>query len=66
MAKVIKPFKERFQDFKLYTVGETYDYKDQERVSYLVKSGFLELDASEDPKPRQSKKRSVSKVDTDA
>lgn len=42
MAKVIKRFKERHENFKLYEKGDTYTYENKERVAFLVKEGYLE------------------------
>lgn len=41
MPQVIQRFRERYQDMKLYKVGDAYDYEDAERIAYLVKQGFL-------------------------
>ncbi|WMT42845.1 hypothetical protein RE628_11470 [Paenibacillus sp. D2_2] len=61
MAKVILEFKERFHDYKRYKTGDEYPEEDKERVSYLVKAGFLTVEQTEDEhKPRQRKKRGVN------
>lgn len=47
MPVVIKRFKERYQDMKLYKEGDSYDYEDKERIEYLVSQGFLSPDEPE-------------------
>lgn len=42
MAKVIKVFRERFENFKRYNVGDDYPETNKERVKYLVSQGYLE------------------------
>ncbi|WP_279041715.1 hypothetical protein [Brevibacillus borstelensis] len=42
-VKVIKAFRERYQDMRLYTIGDTYRVEDEKRVEYLVSQGFLEI-----------------------
>lgn len=61
MAKVIRAFRERYHDFKLYNIGDEYPEKDMQRVEFLVKEGFL----NPPEKPKRSKKVSAD-VTTDA
>lgn len=51
--KVIRRFKERYQKFKLYEIGDTYSYQNEERIAFLVKEGFLEGK----PKPKRKAKK---------
>lgn len=44
MVRVIKRFKERNENLKLYEKGDTYTYKDKERVAFLIEKGYLEED----------------------
>lgn len=44
MAKVIKAFRERYHDFKLYNIGDDYPEDDAKRVEYLVSQGFLAVE----------------------
>lgn len=44
IAKVIRAFRERFQDMRLYNVGDTYQADEEERVEYLVSQGFLTVE----------------------
>lgn len=60
MAKVLKTFRERNEDFKKYNVGDEYPEKDKKRVEYLVEKGFLEA-----PKPKR-KKGTDNNGDSDA
>ena len=62
MAKVIRKFRERYHDFKLYNVGDDYPEDDKERVAYLVKEGFL----AEPAKPKKRKKGADADGDPDA
>ncbi|KKX56349.1 hypothetical protein [Brevibacillus borstelensis] len=43
MVKVIRAFRERYQDMRLYNIGDTYQVNDEKRVEYLVSQGFLEM-----------------------
>lgn len=62
MAKVIRKFRERYHDFKLYNVGDDYPEDDKKRVAYLVKEGFL----AETEKPKKRKKGADADGDPDA
>lgn len=68
MAKVIQEFKERFHDYKRYKTGDEYPEEDKERVSYLVRGGFLSVEQGKgEHNTRQRKKRGVnSDGDSDA
>lgn len=48
MPKVVKAFRERHHDMKLYKVDDDYPVDDNDRVKYLVSQGFLELDEQTD------------------
>lgn len=48
-VKVIRAFRERFHDMKLYKVGDDYPNDDQERVQYLAGQGFLEVTEDDPP-----------------
>lgn len=47
MAKVIKAFRERYENFKRYNVGDEYPETNKERVKYLVSQGYLEVQSFE-------------------
>lgn len=64
MAKVIKRFRERYHEMKLYEVGDEYPDDNSERVTYLTKQGFLAQD--EPAKPNRGKKGADSDGDPDA
>lgn len=49
MPVVIKRFKERYQDMKLYKEGDSYDFEDEERIEYLASQGFLSMNEPEKP-----------------
>lgn len=57
MVKVIKRFKERHHNFKLYDVGDTYLDDDMHRVKYLASQGFLELESGSDTENEGEKKK---------
>ncbi|MCM3145373.1 hypothetical protein [Brevibacillus sp. MER 51] len=48
VAKVIQDFRERYQNMKLYRIGDTYSLGDAERVEYLVSQGFLKVSEEND------------------
>lgn len=39
--RVIASFKDKFTK-KLYKVGDSYSHKDEKRIAFLIKKGFLE------------------------
>lgn len=39
--KVIAPFKDKFTK-KVYKQGDSYTHKDEKRIAFLVKKGYLE------------------------
>lgn len=43
-AKVIKAFKERYQNMRLYNVDDTYEVEDEVRAKYLESQGYLEIE----------------------
>lgn len=54
VAKVIQDFRERYQNMKLYRIGDTYSRDDAERVEYLVSQGFLKVSEENDvPKQKE-------------
>ncbi|MED1642271.1 hypothetical protein P4U99_03435 [Brevibacillus agri] len=70
MATVIKKFRERYQDMKLYQIGDKYPEDDFKRVQYLIEQGYLSKEAeseteSED-RPRRRKKGVTDDGDPDA
>lgn len=64
VARVIQAFRERYHNFKRYNVGDDYPEDDKERVSYLVKEGFLA--APEPEKTKQKRKKGADTDDSDA
>ncbi|MFI8712029.1 hypothetical protein [Brevibacillus brevis] len=48
VAKVIQDFRERYQNMKLYRIGDTYSLDNAERVDYLVSQGFLKVSEEKD------------------
>ncbi|MED1642155.1 hypothetical protein P4U99_02850 [Brevibacillus agri] len=67
MATVIKKFRERYQDMKLYQIGDKYPDDDSKRVQYLVEQGYLSKEADPEPedKPRRRKKGVTDDGDSD-
>ena len=49
MAKVLKKFRDKLDDFRVYDVGENFEGKRQE---YLAKLGYIEIEEK-----KQSKKK---------
>jgi len=57
VEKVIKAFRERYQNMRLYQPGDEYTYKNPERINYLVQLGFLSVESE----PQQQKSQEESK-----
>ncbi|MCM3589632.1 hypothetical protein M4D58_03180 [Brevibacillus borstelensis] len=70
MAKVIRVFRERYHDMKLYNIGDDYPDDDEMRVRYLVEQGFLSVEdgpkADPEDKPKRRKKGVSDDGDPDA
>lgn len=62
MAIVIQAFRERFENYKRYDIGDEYPETNKERVKYLAKLGYLEVTE----KPKRGKKGADADGDTDA
>lgn len=62
LAKVLKTFRERYQDFKRYDVGDEYPDDDSDRVAYLTNLGYL----SAEDKPKRRRKGADIDGDPDA
>ncbi|WP_110930954.1 hypothetical protein [Paenibacillus bouchesdurhonensis] len=62
MAIVIQAFRERFENYKRYEIGDEYPETNKERVKYLAKLGFIEVVG----KPKRVKKGADANGDTDA
>lgn len=45
-AKVIKAFKERYQNMRLYNIDDDYEVEDENRAKYLESQGYLEIEES--------------------
>lgn len=54
MSKVLKNFKDKFTK-KLYKKGDSYSHKDDDRIAFLVKEGFLEEKSKQPPKKKDDK-----------
>ncbi|WP_309479088.1 hypothetical protein [Brevibacillus agri] len=68
MAKVVRVFRERYHDMKVYNIGDDYPDDDEMRVQYLVEQGYLSKEADPEPedKPRRRKKGVTDDGDSDA
>ncbi|ALX50463.1 hypothetical protein [Lentibacillus amyloliquefaciens] len=51
--KVLKPFQDKTNFYKLYEKGDTYKHNDADRVASLVQKGFLQ--ETKNP-PKKNKK----------
>lgn len=40
--KVIKRFKERYENDKIYEKGDPYTYENEERIAFLMEQGYLQ------------------------
>ena len=40
--KVIKRFKEKYENDKIYEKGDPYTYEDEERIAFLIEKGYLQ------------------------
>lgn len=47
--KVIKSFKDKTDNKKLYQKGDPYSHSDDDRVAFLVEKGFLEEKSKQPP-----------------
>mgnify|MGYP001156487362 FL=1 len=56
MNKVIKPFFDKTDNMKPYTVGDTYTHKDAKRIASLIKKGYLDGEVPKKKSPKKSEK----------
>lgn len=47
--KVIKSFKDKTDNKKLYKKGDSYSHSDDERIAFLIEKGFLEEKSKQPP-----------------
>lgn len=52
--KVIKRFKERHQDMKIYEEGDPYTYENKERIAFLIEKGYLEKKNKHPPQAKSN------------
>lgn len=69
IVKVIRAFRERLQDMRLYNIGETYQVDDIGRAEYLAGQGFLAVESdeeepvsAEEPKPEPRPPESMDSI----
>jgi hypothetical protein len=58
MNKVIKPFFDKTDNNKPYTVGDTYKHKDAKRIAFLIEQGFIDGEAPKEKPKKKSPKKS--------
>lgn len=60
MAKVLKTFRDKYTK-KIYKKGDSYIHKDEKRIAFLAKKGFLEKEEIEKEDTKETKKGSTRK-----
>jgi len=48
--KVIKDFRDKTDNKKLYKKGDAYEHENEDRIAHLVSKGFLEEKSKQPPK----------------
>ncbi len=63
--KVIKPFFDKTDNLKPYSEGDSYSHKDEDRIAFLVKDGYLQGEIKKAPKPTPKEPKKANKKKSD-
>jgi hypothetical protein len=52
--KVIKPFRDKTDNRKLYPIGSVYEHEDKKRIEFLIQQGYIVEDSNEEQQNKKS------------
>lgn len=55
--KVLKPFRDKTDNRKLYQKGDSYKHEDADRIAFLIEKGFIQEKSKQPPKKQKKADR---------
>lgn len=59
--KVLKPFFDKTDNNKPYRNGDSYSHEDDDRISLLIKEGFLEEKSKQPPQEKKPQRKRTTR-----